>query len=91
MKRRKAPIKFKSEAQEFNFWSKTESTDFVDRSRLSRARFTELRPTTRPIPLRLPVALIDRLKVLAHKKDLPYQSLMRRWIEQGLERETHQR
>ena len=88
MRKRKGSIRFRSEAEEFNFWSKAESTDYVDRSRLSTARFPELRPTTRPIPLRLPVALIDRLKVLAHKKDLPYQSLMRRWIEQGLARES---
>lgn len=91
MKKRKAPVRFKSEAEEFDFWSKAESTDYLDRSRLSRARFPELRPTTRPIPLRLPIALIDRLKVLAHKKDLPYQSLMRKWIEQGLDKESHPR
>lgn len=89
MRKRKAPLRFKSEKEEFDFWARMDSTAYVDRSRLFRARFPELRPTTRPIPLRLPVALIDRLKVLAHKKDLPYQSLMRRWIEQGLDRESH--
>ncbi len=91
MKKRKRPIKFKDEREEFEFWSKADSTDYVDRATLSKAHFPELRPTTRPIPLRLPVALIDRLKGLAHKMDLPSQALMRKWIEQGLRRETHLR
>jgi predicted DNA binding CopG/RHH family protein len=91
MKKRRGPIKFRSEKEEFEFWSKTNSTDYIDRSTLSTAHFPELRPTSRPIPLRLPVTLIDRLKVLAHKMDLPYQALMRKWIEQGLRREAHLR
>lgn len=88
MKKQKGPLRFKGEAEEFRFWSKADSTEYVDRSTLSKARFPELRPTTRPIPLRLPVSLIERLKVLSHKMDVPYQFLMRKWIEQGLQRES---
>ncbi|MBI5631071.1 MAG: BrnA antitoxin family protein [Elusimicrobia bacterium] len=88
MKKRKTPIRFRSEKEEFEFWSKADSTDYVDRATLVKAHFPELRPTSRPIPLRLPIALIDRLKVLAHKMDMPYHSLMRRWIEQGLRRDS---
>lgn len=88
MKKRSGAIRLKNEAEELEFWSKTDSTRFIKRSSLHRARFPELRPTTRPIPLRLPETTIDRLKVLAHKNGIPYQALMRRWIEAGLENET---
>ncbi len=84
MKKQKKPIKFKTEAEEAAFWSKADSTRYLDQSSVVKARFPELRPTTRPIPLRLPVYTIDRLKVLAHRLDIPYQVLMKRWIEEGI-------
>ena len=88
MKKRKNPIRFKSEADEFNFWSRADSTEYIDRPTIVHARFPELKPTTRPIPLRLPASMIERLKVLGHKKDVPYQFLVRKWIEEGLRRES---
>ena len=88
MKRQRNPIKFKSEDEEFKFWSKANSVDYIDRSTLVKGRFPNLKLTSRPIPLRLPISLIDRLKVLAHKREVPYQSLMRQLIEEGLRKES---
>ena len=83
---KKAP-KIKGEDKAASFWAKHDSTDFVDWSNAKKGTFPNLRPTTRPIPLRLPVSTIDRVKVIAHKKDVPYQSLVKLYIEEGIERE----
>lgn len=85
-KLRKAP-ELKSEDKVAAFWAKHDSADFVDWANAKKGIFPNLRPTTRPIPLRLPVSTIDRMKVIAHKKDVPYQSLMKLYIEEGIERE----
>lgn len=88
MKKPKKPPKFKNEDEEFEFWSKAEALEFTDPSTTRLARFPNLKPTTMPVPLRLPVSMIERLKVLGHKKDVPYQFLIRTWIEEGLRRES---
>ena len=85
-KLRKAP-ELKSEDKVASFWAKHDSTDFVNWSDAKRGIFPDLRPLTRPIPLRLPVSMIDRVKVIAHKKDVPYQSLVKLYIEEGIKRE----
>ncbi len=85
-KLRKAP-ELKSEDKVALFWAKHNSTDFVNWSDAKKGLFPNLRPSTRPIPLRLPVSTIDRVKVIAHKKDVPYQSLVKLYIAEGIERE----
>jgi predicted DNA binding CopG/RHH family protein len=86
---------FKSEAEEFEFWSSSgqgaDSTKYVDWSQAKRARFPNLKPTLRTISVRLPVAMIEDLKILANKRDVPYQSLLKVFLAERLETERGQR
>lgn len=78
---------FKSEAEERNFWQTHDSTDYVDWSKAKRGvRFPNLKLTSKPITLRLPVSMINRLKIEAHKMDIPYQSLIKKLIFDGITR-----
>ncbi|MBI5452272.1 BrnA antitoxin family protein [Candidatus Gottesmanbacteria bacterium] len=76
---------FTSEAEEREFWQTHDSTEYVDWSKAKRGiRFPNLKLTTKPITLRLPVSMIDRLKIEAHRMDIPYQSLIKQLIYKGL-------
>ena len=76
---------FKSEAEERIFWQTHDSTEYVDWARAVRGvKFPNLKLTTKPITLRLPVGMIDRLKIEAHKMDIPYQALIKQLIYNGL-------
>jgi predicted DNA binding CopG/RHH family protein len=77
--------KFKSEAEERKFWQTHDSTEYVDWSKAERVSFPNLKLTSKPITIRLPQSLIDRLKIKAHKRDVPYQSLMKDLLYKGLE------
>jgi predicted DNA binding CopG/RHH family protein len=76
---------FKSEAEERAFWEQHDSTDYVDWSQANKAIMPNLKPTTTTISLRLPVTLLDRIKVEANKRDMPYQSLIKAWLAQDIE------
>jgi len=85
---KKKPVpEFKSEDEEREFWDKHDSTEFVDWQSAQRRKFPNLKPTLRTISLRLPVAMIEDLKVLANKKDVPYQSLLKVFLAERLESE----
>ena len=74
MHKRARPIPtFESESEERRFWEGHDSTDYVDWSRAERVRLPNLRPSTTSISLRLPVSLLERIKLAAHKRDVPYQ------------------
>lgn len=76
---------FNSEAKEREFWQTHDSTEYVDWSKAKRGvRFPNLKLTSRPITLRLPAGVIDRLKIRAHGMDIPYQSLIKQMIFDGL-------
>jgi len=77
---------FKSESEERKFWQTHDSTKYVDYSKARRVSFPNLKLSTKPITLRLPESLIERVKIKAHKMDVPYQSL----IKQVLHREFAQ-
>ena len=79
-KKLKAIPKFANEAAERKFWETHDSTDYVDWSRAKPARFPNLKPTTTAISLRLPVGLLDQIKLAANKRDVPYQSLIKIWL-----------
>jgi predicted DNA binding CopG/RHH family protein len=79
--------KFKSEREERSFWTKRDSADFIDWSKAKRAKFPDLQPSTRTISLRLPQMLIDELKILAHKRDIPYQSLLKSFLAERVREE----
>ncbi|MFZ5865900.1 MAG: BrnA antitoxin family protein [Thermodesulfobacteriota bacterium] len=83
---RKIP-KFENEDQERAFWAEHDSVDFVDWRQAEQVRFPNLRPTTRTISIRLPESMIERLKVLANKRDVPYQSLLKMFVAEKIEEE----
>ena len=76
---------FKSEAEERKFWETHDSTDYVDWSKAQRVRFPNLKPTTPSISLRLPVSLLEQIKIAANKRDVPYQSLIKMWLAEKVE------
>ncbi len=82
---------FKSESEEFEFWSTADSTEYVDWSKAERARPINLKPTLRTISVRLPVAMVEDLKLLANQRDVPYQSLLKVFLAERLQQEKGQR
>jgi predicted DNA binding CopG/RHH family protein len=86
MRRRAESIPaFQSEAEERRFWEGHDSTAYVDWSNAERVRLPNLRPSTTSISLRMPVSLLERIKTAAHKRDVPYQSLIKIWLAEKLE------
>jgi predicted DNA binding CopG/RHH family protein len=77
--RRDVP-KFKSESEERAFWEREDSAADLDWSRAERVRLPNLQPSTTSISLRLPVSLLEDIKIAAHKRDVPYQSLIKMWL-----------
>ena len=86
MKKKKIP-KLKSEEKEREFWAKEDSTQYVDWSRAKRVILPNLRPSLKTISLRLPELMLAELKLLAHKRDVPYQSLIKIFLAERLVRE----
>jgi predicted DNA binding CopG/RHH family protein len=86
MKKKKVP-KFKSEDQEREFWVKEDSTAYVDWSRARRVILPNLKPSLKTISLRLPEIMLAELKLLANKRDVPYQSLIKIFLAERLEQE----
>ena len=81
MKRKARPQpQFRDEAEERLFWETHDSSFYVDWSTAERVRLPNLKPSTRSISLRLPVALLERIKIAANKRDVPYQSLIKTWL-----------
>jgi predicted DNA binding CopG/RHH family protein len=81
MKKKLKPIpSFRNEEQERLFWETHDSSDYVDWSTAKRARFPNLKPSTTSISLRLPLGLLERIKIAANKRDMPYQSLIKAWL-----------
>ncbi|MCZ8238870.1 MAG: BrnA antitoxin family protein [Leptospiraceae bacterium] len=69
--------KFKNSDEEVKFWDKNDGTDYFNFNQLEKVSFPNLKPTTKMISLRLPESLLERLKTLANKNDVPYQSLIK--------------
>lgn len=80
----KAIPRFKNEAEERAFWESRDSTAYVDWSKAKRAVLPNLKPTTRTISLRLPQHLLDSIKAAANARDVPYQSLIKVWLQEKL-------
>ena len=76
-----------SEEQQRNFWERQDSTDYLDWTKAQRVVFPNLKPSLRTISLRLPVTLIARLKLLANKRDIPYQSLLKSFLAERVRKE----
>src|ERR1700674_558285 len=78
-----------SEADERTVWETHDTSPFVDWSKARLAMFSNLKPSTETISLRLPAALLAELKALANKRDVPYQSLLKVFLAERVDRETH--
>jgi len=83
-KKLKSIPEFRSEAVERRVWETHASSDYVDWSKAERARLPNLKPSTTSISLRLPVTLLDRIKIAANKRDVPYQSLIKTWLAEKM-------
>ena len=79
--------KFKTENEERKFWAAHDSTDYFDWDKAERVVFPNLKMSTRTISLRLPASMLDRLKVAANKRDVPYQSLIKMFLNERLDSE----
>ena len=85
MSKQLKPIpQFKSEAAERAFWEKHDSSEYLDWSKAQPAVLPNLKPTTRTISLRLPQHLLDSIKAAANSRDVPYQSLIKVWLQEKL-------
>jgi predicted DNA binding CopG/RHH family protein len=84
---KKKPPEFKNEDAERKFWATADSTEYVDWPSGKRRKFVQLKPSLRTISLRLPVSMIEDLKVLANRRDVPYQSLLKVFLAERLARE----
>jgi predicted DNA binding CopG/RHH family protein len=78
---------FRNEAEERRFWETHDSTDYVDWSKAQRVQFPNLKLSTTSISLRLTQSMLDRIKIAANKRDVPYQSLIKVWLDEKLEAE----
>jgi predicted DNA binding CopG/RHH family protein len=80
----KAAPKFASEAAERAYWESHDSSDRLDWSNAQRVSVPNLKPTTKTISLRLPQHLLDSIKTAANSRDVPYQSLIKVWLQEKL-------
>lgn len=85
---RKTVPAFRSEGEERTFWETHDASPFVDWDTARVAVFPNLKPSTETISLRLPAALLAALKALANKRDVPYQSLLKMFLAERVDRET---
>jgi predicted DNA binding CopG/RHH family protein len=79
--------KFMNENEEREFWANHDSTEFIDWGTAARVVFPNLKPSTRKISLRLPEMMLEELKILANKRDVPYQSLMKIFLADRIMKE----
>jgi predicted DNA binding CopG/RHH family protein len=75
---------FESEAAERAYWEKHDSSRLIDWSEARRINLPKLKPTTQSISLRLPKHTLERIKAAANARDVPYQSLIKMWLEEKL-------
>lgn len=78
---------FASEAEERAFWEVNDSTDYLDWTKAESVRLPSLKPSTKTISLRLPVALLEQIRIEANKRDMPYQSLIKAWLAEDVARQ----
>ena len=84
-KRLKTVPKFADEAAERAFWEKNDSTAYMDWKKAQLTVFPNLKPSTKTISLRLPQHLLDSIKTAANARDVPYQSLIKVWLQEKLQ------
>ena len=81
--------KFTSEDEEREFWSKADSTEYLDWHKAKNVVLPNLKPSTKKISIRLPESMIEELKLLANKRDVPYQSLLKIYLSEKISQELN--
>ena len=79
--------RFESEDEERAYWATHDSVGQIDWSRAERLTLPELKPSTKTISLRLPETMLEEIKLLAHQRDVPYQSLIKVFLAERLRAE----
>lgn len=79
--------KFNNETEERKFWQENDSSEYIDWSEAEEVLFSKLKPSTRKISIRLPELMIEELKLLANKRDVPYQSLLKTFLSERINSE----
>ena len=88
VKKKRIP-KFRNEDEEREFWASHDSADYIDWSVAKEVVMPNLKPTLKTISIRLPEIMIEELKLIANKRDVPYQSLMKMFLAERVEQELH--
>jgi predicted DNA binding CopG/RHH family protein len=78
---------FESEDKEREFWANTDSSEYIDWKKAKKAVFHDLKPSVKTISLRLPETMLEEIKLLANKHDIPYQSLMKIFLSERIKKE----
>jgi predicted DNA binding CopG/RHH family protein len=78
---------FKNEDEEREFWAKADSAEYLDWDKAERTVFSQLKPSTRTISLRMPASMLNELKLLANKMDVPYQSLIKIYLRERIDQD----
>jgi len=86
VEKKKIP-KFRNEDEERDFWASHDSADYIDWSAAKKVVMPNLKPTLKTISIRLPEIMIEELKLIANKRDVPYQSLMKMFLAERVEQE----
>jgi len=86
VKKKRIP-KFRNEGEERDFWASHDSTEYIDWSEAKNVTMPKLKPTLKTISIRLPEIMIEELKLLSNKRDVPYQSLMKIFLAERVEQE----
>ena len=89
MSKQKTIPEFKGEAAERAFWESHDSSNYVDWNEARQTSLPNLKPSTKTISLRLPESLLERIKIEANKRDMPYQSLIKAWLAGDVDERRH--
>ena len=81
--------KFKNEDEEREFWAAHDSADYLDWSQAERTVFPKLKPSTKTISLRMSESMLNEIRLLANKRDIPYQSLIKVFLRERIDSELH--
>lgn len=87
MEKLKRIPKFKNEKEEATFWENHDTTEYFDMGKPLRIEFPNLKPSTKTITLRIPLMLLYKIKKIANQKDVPYQSLMKVFLDEKIKEE----
>ncbi|MCP4370865.1 MAG: hypothetical protein GY797_22540 [Deltaproteobacteria bacterium] len=80
---------FKSEDEEREFWTTHDSTEYLNWDQAERVAFPKLKPSTKTISLRMPESMLNQIRVLANKRDVPYQSLIKVFLQERIDNEFY--